>query len=212
METLKKALELEKLYYRQGNFLINDVNFSIDENEIVALCGRSGAGKSTLIRLIGNAIEPDAGIIRYFGEELYQNEKEIRRNISMVYDRVNFNVELTGNKLAKEIKKFEPFFDMDDFQNYMSTFGLDGNKRIRFYSRGMRKMYMLTIALARKPKLLVMDEPTSEVDEETGKLMKRVITEYRKQNGLTVLFSTHHNDEMNNFADRVILMKEGELA
>ena len=47
METLKKALELEKLYYRQGNFLINDVNFSIDENEIVALCGRSGAGKST---------------------------------------------------------------------------------------------------------------------------------------------------------------------
>ena len=73
-------------------------------------------------------------------------------------------------------------------------------------------MYMLTIALARKPKLLVMDEPTSEVDEETGKLMKRVITEYKEQNGLTVLFSTHHNDEMNNFADRVILMKEGELA
>ena len=50
------------------------------------------------------------------------------------------------------------------------------------------------------------------MDEETGKLMKRVITEYREQNGLTVLFSTHHNDEMNNFADRVILMKEGELA
>lgn len=212
MAALKKTLELEKLYYRQGSFLINDVNFSIDENEIVALCGRSGAGKSTLIRLIGNAIEPDAGVIRYFGEELYQNEKEIRRNISVVYDRVNFNVEFTGNKLAKEIKKFEPFFCMDDFENYMNTFGLDGNKRIRFYSRGMRKMYMLTIALARKPKLLVMDEPTSEVDEETGRLMKKVISEYRRKNGLTILFSTHHNDEMNDFADRVIMMKEGQLA
>ena len=76
----------------------------------------------------------------------------------------------------------------------------------------MRKMYMLTIALARKPKLLVMDEPTSEVDEETGKLMKRVITEYREQNGLTVLFSTHNNEEMNKFADRVIMIKDGELA
>ena len=191
---------------------ISDLCLTLEDGDFATIVGSNGAGKSTLIRLIGNAIEPDAGIIRYFGEELYQNEKEIRRNISMVYDRVNFNVELTGNKLAKEIKKFEQFFDMGDFQKYMSTFGLDGNKRIRFYSRGMRKMYMLTIALARKPKLLVMDEPTSEVDEETGKLMKRVITEYREQNGLTVLFSTHHNDEMNNFADRVILMKEGELA
>lgn len=57
-----------------------------------------------------------------------------------------------------------------------------------------------------------MDEPTSEVDEETGRLMKSVISEYRNKNGLTVLFSTHHNDEMNDFADRVIMMKEGQLA
>ena len=60
------ALQLEKIYYRQGNFLINDVNFSLEENETVALCGKSGSGKSTIIRLIGNAVEADAGIIRYY--------------------------------------------------------------------------------------------------------------------------------------------------
>ena len=109
------ALQLEKIYYRQGNFLINDVNFFLEENETVALCGKSGSGKSTIIRLIGNAVEADAGIIRYYGEELYQNEKKIRRSMSVMYDRVNFNIELTGNKLVREIKKFEPFFSMEDF-------------------------------------------------------------------------------------------------
>lgn len=206
------ALQLEKIYYRQGNFLINDVNFSLEENETVALCGKSGSGKSTIIRLIGNAVEADAGIIRYYGEELYQNEKKIRRSMSVMYDRVNFNIELTGNKLVREIKKFEPFFSMEDFEKYMKIFELDGNKRIRFYSGGMRKMYMLSIALARNPRLLVMDEPTSEVDEEAAKKMREVISSYKKERGLTVLFSTHNKDDIKVFADRVITLKEGGIA
>ena len=206
------ALQLEKIYYRQGNFLINDVNFFLEENETVALCGKSGSGKSTIIRLIGNAVEADAGIIRYYGEELYQNEKMIRRSMSVMYDRVNFNIELTGNKLAREIKKFEPFFSMEDFEKYMKIFELDGNKRIRFCSGGMRKMYMLSIALARNPRLLVMDEPTSEVDEEAAKKMREVISSYKKERGLTVLFSTHNKDDIKVFADRVITLKEGGIA
>lgn len=205
------ALELEKIYYRQGNFLLNDINITIEENEIVALCGKSGSGKSALIRLIGNAEEPDVGIIRYNGEELYQNEKQIRRNMSVIYDRANFNIELTGNKLAKEIQKFEPFFDMDAFEKYLKLFELDGNKRIRYYSTGTKKKYMLALALARKPKLLIMDEPTSGVDEEARKLMRNVIVSYKKEHELTVLFSTHHKDDLNGFADRIITLEEGGI-
>ena len=132
--------------------------------------------------------------------------------MSVMYDRVNFNIELTGNKLAREIKKFEPFFAMEDFEKYMKIFELDGNKRIRFYSGGMRRMYMLSIALARNPRLLVMDEPTSEVDEEAAQKMREVISSYKKERGLTVLFSTHNKDDIKVFADRVITLKEGGIA
>lgn len=73
-------------------------------------------------------------------------------------------------------------------------------------------MYMLSIALARNPRLLVMDEPTSEVDEEAAKKMREVISSYKKERGLTVLFSTHNKDDIKVFADRVITLKEGGIA
>ena len=70
-----KALELQKVYYKQGNFIIHDVNLAIEAGSCVALIGASGSGKTTLIKLIGNVMRADVGRFLYFGKEMYEDWK-----------------------------------------------------------------------------------------------------------------------------------------
>ena len=102
---MAEALELENIYLRQGSFLSKDINLTLEENETVALIGKSGAGKSTLIRVIGNAATADSGIIRYFGKEMYEDEKKIRVQMTIIFEDSNINTEKSGLRLAKEIKR-----------------------------------------------------------------------------------------------------------
>ena len=205
------AIELEHVYLQRGNFIMRDIDFAVEQNEIVALIGRSGAGKTSLIRLIAGSCVPDAGWIRYFGEEMCDCEAKIRREMSVVFDTPNFNTEMKAIRLAKEIQKFEPWFDMDFFRENLKRMGLEESKRVRQYSKGMQKLYMLILMLSRQPKLLVMDEPTGGLDEESRKEMIRMIQEYRKEHPLTVLFSTHNRADVEEFADRCIRIEEGGM-
>lgn len=204
-----KVLELNKVYYKQGNFLLKDISFGVEQGEWVALTGESGSGKSTLIRVIGNGVESDCGVLSYWGKELYQNEQEIRKQISIVYDEPNFNVDYPAKKLAKEIAKFEPWFDMDYFDKKMKFFGLDPEKRIKHFSTGMKKKYMLILALCRKPQLLILDEVTSGIDSNGRNAVWSMIKEH---SGITVIFSSHYKDEVETYATRRIRLKDGGMA
>lgn len=208
---MAKALEITNLYYKQGNFVLRDINLDIEENEAVAIIGKSGAGKSTLLRLIGNAVVADAGVIKYFGKEMYEDERQIRGDMSVIFDESNFNTELKGIRLAKEIKRFEADFSLDRFHEYMKNFELDENMRIRFYSKGMQRKYALALALSRKPKLLIMDEVTSGVDENSRKRMWEVIAEYKKSNTLAIVFTIHHLEDIKLAKARIVTFDRGGI-
>lgn len=206
-----KALELQGVYLQRGNFLLQNINLSIEKGDTVALTGRSGAGKSTLIGLIGNAVAADAGIIRYFGKEMYEAETTIRGQLSVVYDQPNFNTEFRAKRLAQEIRRFEKAYDLERFEQYMEQLGLDGKKRVKHFSKGSMKKFMLILALCRGPQLLVMDEPTSELDENSGEEIWTLISEYRKQQELTILFSSHNKEEIQGLGARTVRLENGGL-
>ncbi len=206
-----KALELQRVFLRRGDFVLHHIDFALEEGSITALSGRSGAGKSSLIRLIGNALSADAGKILYFGKEMYEAEAKIRRRMSVLYDAPNFNLEMKAGRLAREIRRFEPWFDMEEFHRYMERLELDETRHVKQYSQGMQKKYMLALALCRKPELLVMDEPTSGTDELSRKEMLAMITDYRKERELTVFFSTHNKSDLEDFAGQVLVMENGGL-
>lgn len=205
------ALEVEKLYIKRGNLGLKDINLQLQEEKVHAIVGKSGTGKSTLIRAIGGAVRPDAGCIRYDGRQLCEDEKEIRKNMSVIYDSPNFNIELKPDRLVKELAKFEPWFDRERYVKLMGQMELDRKMQIKLYSVGQQKKLMLILALCRNPRLLVMDEVTSGVDRESRVAMWELIDDYRKENILSVIFTTHHEEEMY-IADRVWYMADGRLS
>lgn len=205
-----KVLELEKVYYKQGNFIIHDVNLAMEAGSCVALIGPSGSGKTTLIKLIGNVMRADVGRFLYFGKEMYENELEIRKNMSVLFHSPNFNENMKTLQLAEEIRRFEPWFDMKAFQMYMDRFNISNSKRVKELSTGTQRKYLLIIALCRSPKLLIMDEPTSGLDEKSREEVWNTIMEYKDANpDVTILFSTHHKDEVEKYASQVLKMTNG---
>ena len=205
------ALELQSIYLRRGNFILRDIHFTIEEGRTAVLVGDDGAGKSTLIGLIGNALLPDAGKILYFGKELCEDEVHIRKSISVMYDSPNFNVEMKAAKLAQEISRFEPWFDMELFHRGMEKLGLPENERVKLYSHRKKKKYMLLLALCRKPSILVMDEPFWGVMQEDREKMWEFIGEYRKTQQLTILFSTNDMENAMQHADCLLELKGGTI-
>ena len=207
---MKKALEIEKLYARRGAFWLKDVNLVIEEEKIHAVTGKSGSGKSTLIRAVGGAVRPEAGCIRYFGQEMYESEREIRTRMSVVYDTPNFNIELKPDGLVKELCKFEPWFDQSRYVQMMSEMELNRQIKVKLYSEGQQRKLMLILALCRNPELLVMDEATSGMDRASRAAMWKLIVDYRQKNPLSVLFTTHHEEELY-VADRIWQVEDGRI-
>ena len=207
---MKKALEIEKLYARRGAFWLKDVNLVIEEEQIHAVTRKRGSGKSTLIRAVGGAVRPEAGCIRYFGQEMYENEREIRTRMSVVYDTPNFNIELKPDGLVKELCKFEPWFDQSRYVQMMSEMELNRQIKVKLYSEGQQRKLMLILALCRNPELLVMDEATSGMDRASRAAMWKLIVDYRQKNPLSVLFTTHHEEELY-VADRIWQVEDGRI-
>ena len=207
---MKKALEIEKLYARRGAFWLKDVNLVIEEEKIHAVTGKSGSGKSTLIRAVGGAVRPEAGCIRYFGQEMYENEREIRTRMSVVYDTPNFNIELKPDGLVKELCKFEPWFDQSRYVQMMSEMELNRQIKVKLYSEGQQRKLMLILALCRNPELLVMDEATSGMDRASRATMWKLIVDYRQKIPLSVLFTKHHEEELY-VADRIWQVEDGRI-
>ena len=156
-----QALKIEKLYLKHGGFLLRDFNMELEVGQIHVITGKSGSGKSTLFRAIGGALRPEAGRILYYGKEMYEDELKIRKRMSVIYDAPNFNMELSPERLAREWKKFEPWFDREAFTSYMNRLELEMNERVKLYSVEKCRKLMLALALSRNPELLVMDDVTS---------------------------------------------------
>ena len=197
-----QALKIEKLYLKRSGFLLRDFNMELEVGQIHVITGKSGSGKSTLFRAIGGALRPEAGRILYYGKEMYEDELKIRKRMSVIYDAPNFNMELSPERLAREWKKFEPWFDRDAFTSYMNWLELEMNQRVKLYSVEKCRKLMLALALSRNPELLVMDDVTSGVDTQSRQVMWEIVERYRSKQELTILFSSHHEEELL-LADRV---------
>ena len=226
MEVLAKDFlelnELNKFYLEGGEMreVLRNVSLKIQEGQIVALLGRSGSGKSTLLNLLAGIDEPSSGSIRIAKtrlNELDEHQRTLfrRKNIGFVFQSFNLIPTLTVEEnllLPMELNGESTKIAKARVTELMQELGL-GDRLESFPDRlsgGEQQRVAIARALIHDPNLILADEPTGNLDRQTGEQALRLFRELIRKAGKTMIVATHSSDVLG-IADRVISLEEGKL-
>ena len=195
--------------------VLKGIDLTINKGEVVAIVGPSGAGKTTLLQIIGTLDAPDSGRLVINGTETRRlGDKELaafrNRNIGFVFQFYNLVPNLTALENAELASQICP--DHFDPEETLRKVGL-GERMDNFpaqLSGGEQQRVSIARAIAKKPKLLLCDEPTGALDYETGKEVLQLLQDICRDENMTVLIITH-NSALTAMADRVISIKSGTI-
>lgn len=209
-----KINDVSKTY--QGNTVLNVDELNIYTGEILGLVGPSGAGKSTLLRLLNFVEASDTGEIVYMGTS-YRNDKfpdlETRRQITTVFQRPYLLTTSVWNNIVYPLKIRQMKIAEDQIKEIVENLGLTDliNQRADKLSGGEAQRVSLARSLVFGPKVLLLDEPTSNLDPTNVKIIEDILARYVKEHDITVIMVTHNVFQAKRLADRVALMFKGEL-
>ena len=203
------ALEVAGLKKNYAGFSLN-VSFALEEGKITGFIGRNGAGKTTTIKSLLGFVHPDAGDIRFFSMPFAENEMKIKSRLGVVLGGVNYYPQKRLGTVAAVTSRFYPEWDDSLYRKYMQLFSLDESKRISELSAGMKVKFSLALALSHSADLLILDEPTSSLDEqEVEKLFKLMLD--LKSRGVGIIFVTHFLEQVYAVCDRITVLRDGKL-
>jgi len=210
---MQKVIESSGISKKFGETqALKDITFSVNESEIFGFIGPDGAGKTTLFRIITTLLLPDEGEMRVLGMDCVSGYKELRRNIGYMPGRfslyqdlsVEENLEFYATVFGTTVK--ENYDLISDIYSHIEPF----KKRLAGkLSGGMKQKLALSCALIHKPKLLILDEPTTGVDAVSRSEFWTMLAKLRKYN-ITIILSTPYMDEAMK-CDRVALIQDGNI-
>ena len=208
---MNTILEVKGLKKEFKTFSLEDVSFSLQEGCITGFIGVNGAGKTTTIKSILGLVLKDAGSIKLFGKEIDRNERELKNRIGIVLDEGYFYEEMTIREMKSVIAPAYTNWDESVFKRNIERFGLQPKQKISTLSKGMRMKYAIALALSHHADLLIMDEPTSGLDPLVRSQLMNILLEFMKDDGKSVLFSSHITSDLDKVADVVILIDHGKI-
>ncbi|GAA4807654.1 hypothetical protein GCM10023231_41100 [Olivibacter ginsenosidimutans] len=208
---------LEGLTKKYGALIaVNDLHLTINKGEIYGLLGPNGAGKSTTIRMMLGLTEPTAGIVRVCGIDSTVNPIDVKRRVGYLPDNVGFYDNRTGLENLLFIARLNRTTDAEAHaraKELLDRVGLADamHKKAGAYSRGMRQRLGLADVLIKKPEVIILDEPTLGIDPSGVREFLQLIVQLSREEGLTVLLSSHHLYQVQQVCDRVGIFVGGKL-
>ena len=214
-------LQLKNLYKKyQNNTVVNNFNIDVEKGELISILGPSGCGKTTTLRMIAGFIAPSSGEIFLSEERITDYPPEIRpvstvfQNYALfphltVYENIEYGLRYplkVGKKLDKKEKKERT----QKIINLVNLKGLE-NRRIDQLSGGQQQRVALARSLVLEPKVLLLDEPLSNIDTKLRETVRNEIRKIQKELGITMIFVTHDQEEAMSISDRIIVMNEGNI-
>jgi len=214
-------IELRNLSFSyEDNIILKDISLTVSNNERLVLLGSSGSGKTSLLRLIAGFIAPASGEILIDGNIVSKEGKLIitpdKREVAMVfqdlalwphmnvYENIAFGLKL--RKIAKNIReeKVKEMLSLVDLAGYEK-------RRIEELSGGQQQRVALARALILSPKVLLMDEPLSSLDNTLNKKLRKEIIKLQEEFGFTLVYVTHNEEEAEEIGTRIITLDTGHL-
>lgn len=205
------CIDIRGLEKRYPRFTLGPIDLSIPSGTIYGLIGPNGAGKTTLIDQIFGMGAPDAGTIRVCGLDHSLDEVAVKQKAAYVGPDLNFIVWGKVSKAIRFIRGFRPTWDDAYADRLMQSLGINGSDKIATLSFGGRMKLSLLLALAWRPQVLVLDEPTTGLDAHSKKAIFTELLSIVKDEARTVLISSHQISDLERFADCVGVLNGGRM-
>ncbi|MBP2098167.1 ABC transporter ATP-binding protein [Enterococcus rivorum] len=213
MNALLEVANLEKSYHKKD--VIHKISFTIYQGEILCFLGPNGAGKSTTINIISGALGFDGGEIKFKGQSIDQNVTQFKEKLGIVPQNLALYEDLTAEQ---NVHFFASLYGLKgqtlkngiDFA--LRSVGLTGHRKdkVNTFSGGMKRRLNIACAIAHQPELLIMDEPTVGIDPQSRNHILASIRQMQ-QEGMTVLYTTHYMEEVEEISTRIIIMDHGKI-
>ncbi len=190
---------------------LQDLTVDIPRGSVCGLVGPNGAGKTTALRLLLGLIPPTSGKARVLGLDPQGDGLKLRARVGYVPEKHNIYSWMKVRQVLAFTSKVYPTWDADECGRLSELLALPEQLKVRDLSRGELAKLALTIALAHRPELLILDEPTSGLDPIIRREFLTAIGELVREEGRTVVFSTHILSDVEQVADRVLMLAHGQL-
>jgi ABC-2 type transport system ATP-binding protein len=190
---------------------LDDVSLIVPRGGVFGLIGANGAGKTTLIKHLLGMLRAESGTVRVFGQDPVENPVGVLSRIGFLSEDRDLPNWMRVRELASYTQAFFPDWDPAYAEELREAFDLDPTARVKTLSRGQRARAGLLVALAHRPQLLVLDEPSSGLDPIVRRDILAAIIRTIADEGRTVLFSSHLLDEVERVADRVAIVHAGRI-
>ena len=213
LEAGSRAVATRGLVKRYGrDTAVDAVDLEVPEGAVYVLIGPNGAGKSTTLKILLDLVRQDAGEVRVFGLDPRADGPAVRAGIGYVPERHEWGYGwMRVGRLLEHHASYFPSWDRQYAAKLAREFDLRLDKRTGALSKGQGRRVHLTLALAHRPRLLVLDEPTDGLDPVMLDETIGILMEHIAETPTTVIISTHHLHEVDRFADHVGVMKDGRL-
>lgn len=194
--------------------VLNKLNIHVKENSIYGLIGKNGAGKTTLIRIICGLQDPTNGT--YFINKIDNKAKDIslvRKKIGAIIERPSIYEEMNAKDNIICQMKLVGLSNYQDVSKFLDVVGLSnvGNKKVRYYSLGMKQRLGIALALVNNPNILILDEPINGLDPEGIIEIRELILKLNKEKHITILISSHYLDELSKVATHYGFIDKGRI-
>ncbi len=212
------VIETRALTKRYGEVLaVDSLDLRIRRGEIFGLLGPNGAGKTTTILMLLGLSSPSGGSANVLGLDPTRFSLEIKRRVGYVPDDVGFYDELTGRENLRYTARLNRLYGsvaekrLNDLLDQVGLTGTAPDRKVKAYSRGMRQRLGLADAMVKDPEILVLDEPTVNIDPEGVRELLAVVRSLRDERGTTVLLSSHLLHQVESICDRIGIFVAGRL-
>jgi len=193
-----------------GAKALDEISIGITDGSIYGLVGTNGSGKSTLLRLISGVYRPDGGTIEINGERPFENTA-VKDSVTLVPDELYFFSHSTMDDMAKFYANLKTGFDRDYYSFLCTKFPIDPKKRIATFSKGMKRQAALILALASRPRYLLLDEAFDGLDPVIRAAVRKILADQIYERGLTVIISSHNLRELEDLCDHIGLLHNGKI-
>jgi ABC-2 type transport system ATP-binding protein len=209
--TQTKLIEMRNVRKAFRFFTLEDLSLDLEPGQILGFVGPNGAGKSTTIRLLTGLLTPDAGEVRVLGHRMPEAQAVAKRDIGYVADEMRLFPNATIGWHLRFVASIYPGWDESYARALLKRFNLRAEQTVKGLSSGEQMKAVLLLALSRRPKLLVLDEPTANFDPVARHEVLSEFTDVLRDESRSILFSSHNTLDVERISDRIAFIDRGRL-